>query len=238
MKSRVLPMEARGFYHSGLRMMEEEYKMDTKVEKLFDKKFIRVFDIQYREGRHYYDATRRDEQELVALKDDAAFRAMLPDAVSCVVIVENAGEAPRLLLSREWRYPVWQFLLSVPAGLIDPEDKTLPREQAIFATAVREMKEETGVTVGENDSIEMISPCLFSTPGMTDESNAMVLITLRDHDLSALSQSGAEGSELFDGFVLLEKADAQRILKNGCDDQGVFYSIYTQVALLTFLSRV
>lgn len=218
--------------------MEEEYKMDTKVEKLFDKKFIRVFDIQYREGRHYYDATRRDEQDLVALKDDADFRAMLPDAVSCVVIVENAGEAPRLLLSREWRYPVGQFLLSVPAGLIDPEDKMLPREQAIFATAVREMKEETGVTVGENDSIEMISPCLFSTPGMTDESNAMVLITLRDHDLSVLTQSGAEGSELFDGFVLLEKADAQRILKNGCDDQGVFYSIYTQVALLTFLSRV
>ena len=31
-----------------------------KIKSLFESKFIKVFDLQYREGRHYYNATRRD----------------------------------------------------------------------------------------------------------------------------------------------------------------------------------
>ena len=55
---------------------------------------------------------------------------MLPDAVSCVVIWnpsdddEKSGHEPCLLMNREFRYPTGQYLLSVPAGLIEPEDCT------------------------------------------------------------------------------------------------------------------
>ena len=38
-----------------------------KIKSLFESKFIKVFDLQYREDRHYYNATRRDEEDLVAL---------------------------------------------------------------------------------------------------------------------------------------------------------------------------
>ena len=33
-----------------------------KIKSLFESKFIKVFDLQYQEGRHYYNATRRDEE--------------------------------------------------------------------------------------------------------------------------------------------------------------------------------
>ena len=58
-----------------------------KIKSLFESKFIKVFDLQYQEGRHYYNATRRDEEDLVAAKSTEEFKKMLPDAVSCVVTV-------------------------------------------------------------------------------------------------------------------------------------------------------
>ena len=39
-----------------------------KTIPLFESKFIKVFDLQYEEGKHYYDATRRDRENLVATK--------------------------------------------------------------------------------------------------------------------------------------------------------------------------
>ena len=59
------------------------------VETILDKKFIRVFDLQYAEGRHYFDATRRALDDIVAIKTEEDFKKMLPDAVSCIVINEQ-----------------------------------------------------------------------------------------------------------------------------------------------------
>ena len=145
-----------------------------KIKSLFESKFIKVFDLQYREGRHYYNATRRDEEDLVAAKSTEEFKKMLPDAVSCVVIWnpsgddEKSGHEPCLLMNREFRYPIGQYLLSVPAGLIDPEDCTGDNDNTapLIKTAMRELHEETGLKVTEKDTVSVINPCLFSTPGM------------------------------------------------------------------------
>ena len=124
-----------------------------KIKSLFESKFIKVFDLQYREGRHYYNATRRDEEDLVAAKSTDEFKKMLPDAVSCVVIWnpsdddEKSCHEPCLLMNREFRYPTGQYLLSVPAGLIDPEDCTGDNDNTapLIKTAMRELHEETGL---------------------------------------------------------------------------------------------
>ena len=55
------------------------------------------------------------------------------------------------------------------------------------------------------DEVEVVNPFLFSTPGMTDESNALVKVVLKLDDLSSLSQDGAEGQECFDGFCFVNK---------------------------------
>lgn len=204
------------------------------VKPLFDSKFIKVFDLQYEEGKHYFDATRRSLDRIAALKSSEEFRAMLPDAVTCVVILNIKDEEPKLLLSKEYRYPAGQFLLSPPAGLLDPEDAGT--ENPILTAAKREIKEETGLTITEKDSLFVINPLLFSSPGMTDESNALACAVVRLEDKSGLSQDGAVGSECFDGFELLSKEKAMEILKSGKDKDGIFYSVYTYCCLMYFVS--
>ena len=159
---------------------------------------------------------------------------MLPDAVSCIVILDTPGEEPKLLLSYEYRYPVGRYLLSVPAGLLDKEDED--GQDPVYSAAVREIKEETGLEVTEGDRVFAVNPLVFSTPGMTDESNALVCAVLRNADLSALSQEGAVGSEQFDGFALLTREDAIRVLRDGRDERGNFYPLYTWAALSYFVS--
>ena len=236
-----------------------------KIKSLFESKFIKVFDLQYQEGRHYYNATRRDEEDLVATKSTEEFKKMLPDAVSCVVIWnpsdddEKSGHEPCLLMNREFRYPTGQYLLSVPAGLIDREDVetisgykaqidmdnnnadsnawTIEKNNSILIkTAMRELHEETGIVITEEDEVSVINPCLFSTPGMTDESNALVKIVLNRDSLNGMSQEGAVGGELFDGFDLLTKAQAKKILEDGVDEHGIYYSVYTWAALTYFVA--
>lgn len=236
-----------------------------KITSLFESKFIKVFDLQYQEGRHYYNATRRAEKDLVATKSTEEFKKMLPDAVSCVVIWnpsdddEKSGHEPCLLMNREFRYPTGQYLLSVPAGLIDREDVetisgykaqidmdnnnadsnawTIEKNNSILIkTAMRELHEETGIVITEADEVSVINPCLFSTPGMTDESNALVKIVLNRDSLNGMSQEGAVGGELFDGFDLLTKAQAKKILEDGVDEHGIYYSVYTWAALTYFVA--
>ncbi|MCM1387717.1 MAG: NUDIX hydrolase [Bacillus sp. (in: Bacteria)] len=204
------------------------------VTPLFTSDYINVYDLEYAPGKHYYNASRRKPENLSAIKADEAFRAMLPDAVTCVVIVREAEKEPKLLLTEEYRYPAGQFLLSPPAGLLDEADET--SENPVLSAAARELQEETGIKLQDGDTLSIINPLLFSSPGMTDESNALVCAVVNLTDLSSLSQKGAVGSELFRGFHLLTKDEAERILKAGTDADGIFYSVYTWAALMYFIS--
>ena len=213
--------------------MKETIKLTKEgVYNAYDSRFIKVFGMEYVTGKQYMNATRRNVDDLVALKSEEEFKSMLPDAVSCVVILD--GDEPKLLLTYEFRYPAGQYLLSVPAGLIDKSDEA--EADPIIVTAKRELKEETNIDLSEDDKIEIINPLLFSTPGMTDESNALVCVVISDAQSLQLSQAGAVGTECFDGFVTLTRGDAERILKQGKDDKGIFYSVYTWAALMYFVS--
>ena len=206
---------------------------EEHVKTLLDTPFLRVFDLQYAQGRHYYNASRRSLENLAAVKTDEAFRAMLPDAVTCIVILRTPGEEPRLMLMREYRYPAGRMLTSPPAGLVDPADRE--KDNPLFSAAKREIREEAGIA-SEPSRMEVVNPLIFSSPGMTDESNALVLAVYDLPDLSQLNQDGAEGSELFDGFILLTRQEAEEILRAGRDEDGVFYSVYTWTALTWFVS--
>lgn len=205
-----------------------------QVETVYDSRFIKVFDLQYEPGKHYFDATRRTKENLAAIKTEKEFKQMLPDAVSCIVILKIKGQEPRLVLSREYRYPAGKILLSVPAGLLDPEDAQAPNPA--FHAAIRELREETGIEPEEGDNIRLVNPLVFSTPGMTDESNALVQITLNREEMPKVSQEGAVGTEMFDGFELLTREEAKKILRAGVDDQGLFYPLYTWAAMMCFVT--
>lgn len=214
-------------------LMNREINKD-RIETLYESRFLNMFDLQYADGRHYYEATRRSKDSLVLKKNDAEFRSMLPDAVTIAVILHLPGNETRLLMSYEYRYPVGQFLLSPVAGLLDPEDQSGP--DPLVSAAIREIREETGLTVKETDKVYVLNPCAFSSPGMTDESNAFLCAELTLDSLDALNQDGAEGSELFNGFELLDRQRAQEIFRTGRDEQGNFYSLAAWMVLSIFLS--
>ena len=205
-----------------------------KVETLYENRFLKCFDLQYAEGKHYYVASRRDREDLVAGKTDEEFRSMLPDAVTIAVVLHLPGNETRLLMSYEYRYPAGQFLLSPVAGLLDPEDRKA--ENPLVTAAVREIREECGLTVKVSDRVTVLNPCAFSTPGMTDESNAFLCAEITLDNLDDLNQDGAEGSELFDGFELLDRERAQEIFRTGRDEHGNFYSLAAWMVLSIYLS--
>ena len=204
------------------------------VKSLLETKFIRVFDLQYAEGRHYYDATRRDLDQLTAVKSDEEFKTMQPDAATVYPILLSKDCEPRLLLHYEYRYPVGQFMISPPAGLIDPADRSA--EEPLIVTAKRELFEETGLRVKEKDRIFVVNPLVFSTPGMTDECNGLVCVVVNDFEENSLSQDNCESTECFDGFCLVTKDQALKMLRDGRDPRGNYYPAYTWMALSYFVS--
>ena len=103
-------------------------------------------------------------------------------------------------------------------------------------TAVRELKEETGIVVGEKDEVSIINPFVFSSPGMTDEANALVYMSINRDTMPELSQSGAEGSEKFEGCRLVSLAEARKYLVDGKDEHGIYYPVYTWAALMFFVT--
>lgn len=211
-------------------------KDDCVVEQ-FNSKFIKVFDLQYAPGQHYFDATRRSKNDILAIKTSEDFKITIPDAVSCAVILNVENEEPRLYLTQEYRYPAGRFLLSVPSGLIDAEDKAF--ESPSFQAAIRELKEETGLEFNENtDKITYVNPLLFCSPGMTDESTAFVKLTLNRKSLPDVSRGLGVADEMFEGARFVTKSAAKEILLRGSDANGFFYSAVTWIALIVFITDI
>ena len=210
----------------------EMKKEDAQL--LLDKRFIKVFDLQYDGGHHYYNATRRDADDLCAYKSDEEFKQMLPDAVSCIIILRTPGDEPRLLFSYEFRYPAGRFLLGPVAGLIDPADAE--DGDAILTAARREIHEEAGIVVTPEDKMWIVDSLALSSPGMTDESNAIVCAVVDLPDLSSLNQDGCEATEHFNGFRLYGKEEAARLWHTAHDEYGNPFSLMTWAMLAYFIS--
>ena len=208
--------------------------MIDHIETLYETRFLKCYDLQYEEGKHYYEVSRRGKKDLVAAKTEAEAREMLPDAVTIAVVLHLPGGETRLLMTYEYRYPVGQFLLSPIAGLLDPEDKDCA--DPLVTAAIREIKEESGLDVKESDPVYVLNPCAFTTPGMTDESNAFLCAEITLDSLDGLNQKGAVGTEMFNGYELLDKERARKIFQAGRDEHGNFYSLPAWMVLSIFLT--
>ncbi len=77
-----------------------------------------------------------------------------PGGAAVVPVLPNG----KILLVKQFRYPMQEILLELPAGKIDPGE-------APETTALRELEEEVGYTAG---SLKKIAE-FYSTPGFCDE---------------------------------------------------------------------
>ena len=206
--------------------------IDTeRTRELLDTPYVKVFELAYNDGTRYFDATRRGRDRVLALKDPAALRDELPDPVACSLVLAPAGATPKMVCFREYRYPCGQFLLSIPSGLVDESDRAA--EDPLATSMAREIFEECGITLTADDDIEVINPFLVNSPGLTDESCALLAVTVRSK--TSLTHAGAQGSERLADFLLIEKDVARDILRRGFDPWGNRYPFVTWAALMHFV---
>ena len=120
-----------------------------------------------------------------------------------VVIFSLAGEKhDHVVLVRQFRYPIANWIYELPAGLIENGENH--REAAI-----REMKEETGLSLAPLDVDPMYERAFYNSVGMTDESCQLVY----GYCEGKVSREGLEDTEELD-VVLADRDEVIRILKN------------------------
>jgi ADP-ribose pyrophosphatase len=162
--------------------------------KLTDLKWLNLFEVAYvdRTGlnRSWQVASRAKEPKCIT-KNFA-----VPDAV---VIVPLHTAENKIVITKEYRIPLADFEYGFPAGLIDAGETI---EQA----SRRELKEETGLEITRFNGI---SPSLYSSAGISDESVVMVYVECDGNPSNALNT----GSEFIE-VELLSPSQAARLCEN------------------------
>ena len=128
------------------------------------------------------------------------------DQVDAVLLVATHEATGKLVMVKQYRVPLNDYIYELPAGLID-------QGEDFRISVARELKEETGL---ELIAIDEKKSCMktYLSPGMTDESVAMIYCTCRgelskeyleaDEDIEPLLLSKEEAQELLDRKVKMD----------------------------------
>jgi ADP-ribose diphosphatase len=162
--------------------------------KLTAEKWLNLFEVSYvaRTGdeKSWQIASRQNEPKCLSGNYHR------PDAV---VIVPFHTVRDKMVIIREYRVPLDDYEYGFPAGLVDDGESV---EQA----ARRELMEETGLTVSR---FIKVSPPIYSSAGMTDESIAMVYVECEGEP----SNSANTDSELIE-ILFISPDEALDLLKD------------------------
>ena len=174
-----------------------------KITQETHNKFLNFYDLETvnkvgKEG-HYYMASRAKCENELKMKT----RENNPDGV---VIYSLYGENhDRVVLIRQFRYPLGGYVYELPAGLVDPGEN-------YHVAAVRELKEETGLELQPLEVDEIYQKPYFTTVGMTDESCG----TVYGYASGEISKKYMEASEEIE-VVLADRKEVERVLREEHD---------------------
>lgn len=156
-------------------------------------KYLTLTSVSYRD-KHDKDK----EWEMVSRVNDTK-------AVMIVGFKESTlYEGRKLLLIKEFRIPINDYEWGFPAGLIDGNE-------SIEETVKRELHEETGMYV---KNILEISPFVYNSAGMTNESIAMAFVEV-EGDISDKNQESSEDIQVF----LKNQGQVYDLIYNGIDNK-------------------
>mgnify|MGYP000929073501 FL=1 len=164
-----------------------------KIEKKAGSKFLSFYEMEavHRDGSSspYYMASRNDDGSSLT----AVTHTVRPNGVTIYSLLED-----KVVLVRQYRYPLGGYVYEFPAGLVEPGED-------ISDAAVREMYEETGLVFTPIPS--PFSRPYFSSVGMTDESCCLVFGRCQGTPTS-IHQERSEDIQV----VLADRAECRRIL--------------------------
>lgn len=164
-----------------------------KIEKKAGSKFLSFYEMEavHRDGSSspYYMASRNDDGSSLT----AVTHTVRPNGVTIYSLLED-----KVVLVRQYRYPLGGYVYEFPAGLVEPGED-------IADAAVREMYEETGLVFTPIPS--PFSRPYFSSVGMTDESCCLVFGRCQGTPTS-IHQENTEDIQV----VLADRAECRRIL--------------------------
>lgn len=162
------------------------------IRPLAGSKFLTLYELDAvrRDGGHfaYYMASRTGQPENLK----AVTHENKPDGVIVYATFEG-----KVVLVRQYRYPVGGYVYEFPAGLVEPGED-------VASAAKREIFEETGLRLTVKGSL----PPYFTTVGMTDESCATVF-GICEGVPTTCHQEDTEEIQV----VLADREEARRILK-------------------------
>lgn len=170
-----------------------------KLTSLSETKYLSLYDAVYENKagneRHWIIASRKDFNTL-----KAQIFERTTEKIDAVIIAALHKESKRLVLIKQFRVPVNDYVYELPAGLIDGGESV---EEAVD----RELKEETGLSLLQINHEKTRSGIYIST-GMTDESIAMVYCSCGGNT----SKEYMEEDEDIEAILLTQK-DAESFLK-------------------------
>ncbi len=133
-----------------------------KIEQLTHEKWLNLYAATFEHDGHNGRWVYASRQSQPQTKHSA-------EAVIIVPVLRMRNKRPRLVMVKEFRIPVGDYVYAFPAGLIDPGE-------SIEEAARRELREETGLEVV---AVHRVTQPLYSSSGLTDEAVSMIFVDAR-----------------------------------------------------------
>ncbi|MDD6616137.1 MAG: NUDIX hydrolase [Lachnospiraceae bacterium] len=170
-----------------------------KITKVTDNPYVNLYnlDVVNRKGKDfkYYVASRAKEIDRLELSTGQQH-------ADGVIIYSLYGEKrDKVVLIRQYRYAIDNYIYEFPAGLVETGED-------YHAAAVREMREETGLTLHPIQVAPVFEKPYYTTIGMTDECCG----TVYGYADGEISKDMLEDSEDLE-VVLADREEVRRILR-------------------------
>lgn len=189
-------------------MMKGCPKMKNRIKEIItlnQTKFLNFYHAVYEnklgQEKNWFIASRKSEEVIKKQYFEGQ-----EDKIDAVLLAAIHEATQKLVIVRQYRVPLNDYIYELPAGLID-------QGEDFRISVARELKEETGLELIAIDERKSRMKTYLS-PGMTDESVAMVYCTCKgelskeyleaDEDIEPLLVSKEEARELLTSNVRMD----------------------------------